>query len=285
MIVFNGRQIKPHWTKNWGDNIAFELFNALSGKTIEKIHSKKLEKGNIFGLLEPSQQQGRKNGKLVSIGSVMNYTMPKDFVWGTGCIKQGSIGRKPRKITAVRGPLTRHECESQGWTCPRLYGDPALLMPLVYDLKSAAKYKFGIIPHYIEFETEFGIKTLENLERLGFKILDICSGTINFLEELSECENIFSSSLHGLIIADAYGVPNARVNISNQLVGSHFKFIDYCMSVDRQVDWGYQLTPDTTLSQLMAIKLNDKISFDSQSLFDAAPWFLPEFKDVLSIES
>ena len=48
-----------------------------------------------------------------------------------------------------------------------------------------------------------------------------------FVDELVSCEMIFSSSLHGLIIADAYNIPNRRVIFGNKLIGGDFKFNDY----------------------------------------------------------
>jgi hypothetical protein len=39
----------------------------------------------------------------------MLFTQPDDIVWGTGCIDYGQIGKIPKKIYAVRGPLTRNE--------------------------------------------------------------------------------------------------------------------------------------------------------------------------------
>ena len=82
-FIFNNREVKPNWRTNWGDNIALTLIKALSDNICQRNFLKKIESEHIFGLLKPEQQSGLKNGKLVSIGSVMNYTMPNDFVWGT----------------------------------------------------------------------------------------------------------------------------------------------------------------------------------------------------------
>ena len=87
-----------------------------------------------------------------------------------------------------------------------------------------------------------------------------------------EVENVISSSLHGLIIADAYGIPNARVNISNKLIGGDFKFKDYCMSVGREIDLGFQLYKNTTLKEISELHFNKKIDFDSNKLLNSSPW-------------
>ena len=41
-------------------------------------------------------------------------------------------------------------------------------------------------------------------------------------------------------------------------------------------------TPDTTMNDIHKIKLNDKITFNSDNLFYAAPWNLDIFKQILS---
>ena len=270
-LIFNNREIKPNVCDNWGDSIALDLIKGLCSNNF----STAINDDHIFNLCGHN-----KNGKLISVGSVMNYTMSNDFVWGTGCIKQGSIGEKPKEITAVRGALTRHELILAGYDCPQVYGDPVLLLPLIYPLRTDFKYKWGIIPHYIEFVNEFGLSTLKNLEKLGFKIIDICTPGTEFLQQIAECENILSSSLHGLIVSDAYGIPNGRVSITNKLIGSHFKFVDYFTSVDRSIDWSVQLSPTTTMNHIDKIILNDKIRFDSDNLLSSAPWHLKTFNQI-----
>ena len=54
------------------------------------------------------------------------------------------------------------------------------------------------------------------------------------LRAIGECEMIASSSLHGLIVADALGIPNWRVSFARELKGGDFKFRDYALVVGRQ---------------------------------------------------
>ena len=70
------------------------------------------------------------------IGSIIDSKMlnKNSIIWGTGAIEGiKKIGFQPQKICAVRGKLTREYLISQGIDCPAVYGDPALLMPLVYN--------------------------------------------------------------------------------------------------------------------------------------------------------
>jgi pyruvyltransferase len=262
---FNGRTITPDNTKNWGDLVPYKI--------IKELFNSDLNEDEVFNVKNPNKPY-----KIYTTGSVMLFTKPNSLVWGTGCIDEGMIGQTPEKVYAVRGPLTRQELLKKGIECPEVYGDPALLYPSIYNPKIEKKYKWGIIPHYIEFESARDREVLKNLENQGVKIIDICSGEQEFINELLEVENIISSSLHGLIIADAYGVPNAKVNISNKLIGGNFKFKDYYMSVNREIDYGLQLTKDTKLEDIEKLHFNTKIDIDLDKLISSSPW---EYKNDL----
>ncbi len=257
--VFNDRTITPDNTLNWGDLVPFKI--------IDELFDSDISEKDVFNVKQPNG-----NYSVYSTGSVMLFTKPNSIVWGTGCIDRGMIGQTPKKVYAVRGPLTRQEFLKKGIDCPEVYGDPALLYPKIYNPKVEKKYKWGIIPHYIEFESARDRESIKNLEKKGFKVIDICSGEKEFINELLEVENVISSSLHGLIMADAYGIPNARVNISNKLIGGDFKFKDYYMSVDRKIDLGLQLNKNTSLSEIKNLYLNREIKFNSELLLKSSPW-------------
>jgi pyruvyltransferase len=165
------------------------------------------------------------SSKLLGVGSIISWALKEnDIVWGSGLIKNEKYNVPKCKILALRGKLTAKNLSS---SCDTL-SDPAILLPLIYNPKIEKKYKIGIIEHYIDQGRYSGS---------GYKI-NVIQNWKNFIEEVKSCENILSSSLHGLIIAEAYGIPCQRLVISNNIIGGDYKFIDY-LSASNRKNFGY----------------------------------------------
>ena len=217
---------------------------------------------------------GRK-GKpdLLFIGSLVeDFTTPDTVIWGSGALYGGNrpLRNKPRKVYAVRGQLTRKYLLDNNVDCPEVYGDPALLCPLLYIPSLEKKYKIGMIPHV----DELNHNVVKSLEEKGIHIIKLVGydDWHYVIDEICQCEIILSSSLHGLIIADAYGVPNVWVTISGKLLGGTFKFFDYFSGVGRTTSSPFELTEDVSMAELQ-IKCKDysPITFDADKFIKAAP--------------
>lgn len=250
-------------TKNWGDILTKFLLEHFSGT--------KLKKEDVFYFDDASYMLD-KNKKIVGIGSSMKYVMPDDYVWGTGCIDEYHVGHKPKKVYSVRGPLTREQLLKRGWDVPEIYGDPALLFPKIYNPKVEKKYKYGLIPHCVDFYSFDGLKAINRAESLGIKIINVTSGIYEFIDQLLECETILSSSLHGLIASDAYGIPNHRVKISSLIHGGDFKYLDYYASVGRTHHTPLQLNSDIQLKDIDSLKFEVGQLPDLNLLLTNSPW-------------
>lgn len=165
------------------------------------------------------------NGKLLMVGSIMSALRERDVVLGSGCIRPQIIEKKNVTFLAVRGPKTRRLI--RGSEVPRVYGDPALLMPLVYDPEIEVKHKIGVIPHYVD-------KPLVNVNEDEL-FIDIQKSWVTVVRQIKSCEVIISSSLHGLILAEAYGKPARWVRYSNKIIGGNFKYHDYLLGTGRDI--------------------------------------------------
>jgi pyruvyltransferase len=63
--------------------------------------------------------------------------------------------------------------------------------------------------------------------------IDIQANPFSVIREIDKCQNILSSSLHGLVFADALNIPNAWSELSDRVSGKGFKFRDYLLSLRR----------------------------------------------------
>lgn len=171
-------------------------------------------------------------------GSVLNHANPHAVVWGAGL---GSITdgvNQACTIKAVRGPLTRARVLSIGRDCPAVYGDLGMLMPRFYEPKLKTKRKYGIVPHYVDQYRAF--------DRYR-DFIDVFQPIEAVIDEICSCERIYSSSLHGIIIAHAYGIPAAWIKLSDSLGGDGTKFRDYYASIGMDIAQPIDLRENRTL--------------------------------------
>jgi pyruvyltransferase len=187
--------------------------------------------------------------RLFAVGSLLKFASKGDRVWGTGFIDQQDSVTPGVIIYAVRGPLTRQKLMAQGVDCPEVYGDPGLLLPAIYPAKKTVRRGIGIIPHYVDLD-----RVRKEVRQPGVRIIDIRAGIDKVLQQALSCEVILSSSLHGCILADAYGIPHRWVEIGDKVVGSGFKFRDYYASTNRDpaaVDWRRSIDIDTAVKMAL----------------------------------
>ena len=172
---------------------------------------------------------------LLGIGSILGMGNFDAVVWGSGIHTIASIrlilDRRKRinyDIRLVRGPITRAILKDAGYVCPKRFGDPAVLMPLIYTPKKIKKvYKYGIIKHLSQNDENLRNNTVSSIKYLNIKTLDYKS----FINSILQCETIISSSLHGIILAESYGVP--AIFLSDGVENEIIKYIDWYLSTNR----------------------------------------------------
>ena len=241
-------------SNNWGDYASPIIISLLTGRKIQHYHVKDIIRGNSYAVM----------------GSIMELLINSNTtIWGTGFMfLHGRLKIVPKQICAVRGPLTRNIVLKHGINCPAIYGDPSLLFPRVYDKYVSKKYTLGIVPHYADKNNPW----LQSITDKNIKIIDICSETFKFIDEIRECEYIISSSLHGIVISDAYGIPNRWVKLSDKICGGTFKFIDYMMSINRNDRNPFLITDKTTIKEILEYDYTYKTSIDLDLFYRANPF-------------
>ena len=175
------------------------------------------------GLSLDSHVKGIKH--LNSIGSNLLLSFQDATVWGSGIERRDPAykrinllhSRPFRKldVRAVRGPLTRDFLMELGHFTPPIYGDPAILMPMIYNPKVEKQFDFMIIPQYY---TESDIRNGEYDKLL---ISMMTSDYMSVINKIKSCKKIISSSLHGIILAESYGVPAVFFRGLNKSIDFH----------------------------------------------------------------
>lgn len=181
-----------------------------------------------------TQARGRALGSIGSLFQMLNRSQTD--MWGSGILYPPTDAqvRKLKKlkgirIHAVRGPKTRAVLQEKlGWNVPEIYGDPALLFPRYFQPTTPrAEERIAFVPHKHHWKY--------------FK--QDLSGQINKLSVADDVETVvaaiatagacISTSLHGIIFAQAYGVPWVWLNVQDdELKGGEFKFEDFFATLD-----------------------------------------------------
>lgn len=185
-------------SNNVGDALNHFLIRRLSGREVSFSH--------------------RDKPHYIVCGSILSESNDKSTVWGAGFNwwhhSKKDINESA-KIISVRGELSADRCGKS----VDAVGDPALLLPLFVHPKVYSGSPPAIIPHWSNIEG-----TVEKYPHM--KIISPMLPLQDFVDEVYSSPYVFSESLHGLIIADAFGTKNAWVDLGGD-TGDGFKYADY----------------------------------------------------------
>ena len=170
---------------------------------------------------------------LYGLGSIIQMGYQNATLWGTGLAFELSrlraLPHRTRKldIRCVRGPKTREILKRMGFDCPDVFGDPGVLMPLIYRPKpSDVKAEYLLIPHYqVEEKARdcYGNDYILSMNTTDY---------VSVINKICSSKKVISSSLHGIIIAESYGVP--AVFYQDRPQRFNFKYEDWYESTDRK---------------------------------------------------
>mgnify|MGYP003115083562 CR=1 FL=1 len=201
---------------NVGDLLNEYLIPILSGKRVIRVNSSM-------------------TSHLRAVGSVIGSASRNSHIWGSGSIDGKPPNRQLaiEKIHAVRGEKTREMLSLfTGANLRHLpLGDPGILMSQYYKPEVIASGCIGIIPHFSD-ETLVK-KYIRDTNSDNIKIISVRQQPEAFILDICACSYIFSSSLHGLILADSYSIPNKWISVSENLIGGAFKFEDYYSTTNK----------------------------------------------------
>lgn len=181
-------------------------------------------------------------GKLLAMGSVMHAVRPNDVVWGTGvCGDTGWPLPNASNVAnvsfhAVRGTESADRLRQDGYSgVPNVYGDPGLLLPFFYEPRREMKARTPLVlAHHQDFK-DFKARFSGRVRVRNAMVHKRLGDWRRVVDAIASASLVFSSSLHGIIVAESYGIPAYHV------IGKHAKdkwafnkFQDYYTATGRQ---------------------------------------------------
>jgi pyruvyltransferase len=209
-----------YWTgrPNFGDQLAPHILRHMTG---------------VDSRWEPVSK-----ANCVVTGSVLEHIPP---YWDGHIIGAGRLFEDSRlhlytgtaRIWALRGPLS-----ARGIPGSFALGDPGLLADeLVADEVEGRDYDLGVLPHWSDSKLAHRTEWFD--KRWSTRVISPAAGPLEVVREIARCKKLVTSSLHGVIVADACGIPR-RLEYSSTLdrEGGQFKFKDYSASVGARFEVG-----------------------------------------------
>ena len=191
--------------------------------------------GQIAGRTLPyANPRSTRGPNLLAIGSILQFCNDDSAIWGSGFIRRDSKVRlRPRSIHGVRGPLTLKRLKQLGIDADVPFFDAAILASrYIAPSAPASEDHIGIIMHYADdhlFETS-ALARHKHAVKISVETDDVH----RFAAELSRCHVVVSTSLHGIILAEAFGRPALWATCSDNVIGNGFKFHDYYAASGRE---------------------------------------------------
>jgi hypothetical protein len=247
-------QYQPIYLAWWSNPEPGNMGDWLSPYVISKISNRSV----LF--VNPQAKTTEKN-HYFSTGSIGKFTKGNSIVLGTGISARDAELNPKSKYIFVRGPLTRDRIIECGGDCPEIYGDPAIVMPLLYRATEGKKNnnKYLLVRHFTHRNLKVNLTSkFDELSILVSHPKDIES----FIDTLHMYQGVVTSAMHCFILCQAYGIPCALVTFENAKSAVHgdgMKYLDYMRGVGVSEQKVQVVSSDFKDLDINSILSNDKI--------------------------
>lgn len=211
----------------------------------------------------------------VCSGSILNYIGPRSEVWGAGLAAWCNDMDNKATIRAVRGPISALCARSNGCNVPDVYGDSGLCVTKLHNPTGIVRSdKLVIVPHYNDYFRVYDAwKSWERPDNVV--VVNILDSVVNVIEAMCSHAKVLSSSLHGLVFAQALGIPFRWVDFGGNIGGNGIKYWDFLASVglanlDRKPK-PVDCTGELTMGNLDSIGC-ELGEYDIDSLWNSCPF-------------
>lgn len=209
----------PGCPNNVGDMLGPYILEKISKiKPIQKAPSDNLNESCLM-MVGSTARDSRKNSILSGVGIILKNDTIKEFkdVWAV---------RGKKTLEKVKETINKNNYNID--INDIALGDPGILMPFFYPNylinTVKKKYKYGVILHYVD-----DIKVFRrNLYHKNVIFISVSLPVEEFINQIILCEKILSSSLHGIILANAYNIPVCWIRFPKTILPlDDIKFHDY----------------------------------------------------------
>jgi pyruvyltransferase len=164
--------------------------------------------------------------RLLAVGSILHFAGDGDTIWGTGVngkVEASEHTFRTLDVRAVRGPITREFLMARGIAVPEIYGDPALLLPRLFPgrFRASGQRPYVVVPN---------LHDLDSLSQESSAVSPLSAWNV-CVERIIEASFVISSSLHGLVVAEAFGIPARYLRITE--TEHMLKYQDYVLGTGR----------------------------------------------------
>lgn len=201
---------------------------------------------NAYGLVDYIETASRvDDADVLFAGSLLQSLSPEKHttIIGSGMLTDQRLHFPHAKILALRGQLTKERLSVQD-DIP--LGDPGLLISRIFPIEVTKEEDkpIGIVPHWKHYASP----RLDSYRcDPRYKIINPRCEPQCVAQEICSCSVIIASSLHALIVADAYGIPNVRLDFDDESVDVRdFKRLDYYSAIGRSKE-DAKITPENLM--------------------------------------
>lgn len=158
----------------------------------------------------------------------MHLAKDGDLVWGSGVngkVRDDQHDAERLDVRAVRGPQTARWLRNRGIECPDVFGDPGLLVASLLP-ELAAQEKSSTVAFVPNMHDHSAWSTVDGT------LVNPKAAVEDVVAAITGAEVVVASSLHGIVIAEAFGLPAVRVVSSSE---PDFKYRDYYEGTGREL--------------------------------------------------
>ena len=206
--------------QNFGDAISPTIVSHVAGREVKWAPHGSCELyalGSLMKMIKNNQKDPREKGR-------------RPFIWGSGAMSGFNELKflKNVRVALLRGPITAALLQRND----RQFGDTGLLIADALGENIQRQDVIGLIPHMHFVDDPRFVKIAA--ENPQIKLIDVrAPDARDVVREIASCSHVISQSLHGLVTADAYGIPNTWLDPQGIHGGAMLKFHDYGAGIGR----------------------------------------------------